>query len=162
MIQATVSGTGAASSNGQLAFDPLRENQRTGLLLLNGRVYFGFSSHGDHQPYHGWILGYNATTLRQTMVFCSSPNTDSAGIWGVGGAIASDGTDLLCDTGDGPFDVNTGGRSYGDTYVRLSASGVVKDYFSPSTRPPTTPRITTSVPAACCCCPTSRVRTPTS
>ena len=70
LIQATVPGTGLGSSGGQLPFDPLRENQHAALLLLNGVVYFGFSSHGDYQPYHGWVFGYDATTLQRS--WCSA------------------------------------------------------------------------------------------
>jgi len=35
-IEATVPGTGDGSSGGQIAFDPLKQNQRPGLLLKNG------------------------------------------------------------------------------------------------------------------------------
>ena len=98
-------GTGSGSSGGVLPFLPLRENQHTALLLLNGIVYFGFSSHGDFEPYHGWIFGYNASTLQRTLAVCLSPNTDSAGTWMGGDGIASDATgSLYFITGDGPFD----------------------------------------------------------
>ena len=132
VIQASVPGTGNGSVNGQLPFDSLHENQRTGLLLLNGNIYFGFASHGDVQPYHGWVLGYNATTLQQTLVFCATPNTEGAGIWMSGGGIASDSTgQLYYITGDGEFDGNTGGHEWGDSFIRMTTAGVVTDYFTP-------------------------------
>ena len=58
---------------GRLPFDSLRQNQRPALLLSNGVVYFGFGSHGDVQPYQGWLLGYNATTLQRVIVFNHDP-----------------------------------------------------------------------------------------
>jgi hypothetical protein len=133
LIQASVPGTGTGSVAGTLPFDQLRENQRTALLLHNGVVYFGFGSHGDFQPYHGWILGYDATTLQQTMAYCSTPNGEGGGIWLSGGGITVD-TDgnFFFATGDGTFSASTGGKDYGDSFVKLSPAGVVLDYFTPS------------------------------
>jgi chitodextrinase len=131
VIQASVPGTGNGAVNGQVPFDPLHENQRAALTLLNGTVYMAFSSHGDIQPYHGWVLGYNASTLQRTVVWNATPNDEGAGIWGVGGALAADGTNLFFVTGDGEFTANTGGSSYGDSFVRMTPGGSVLDYFSP-------------------------------
>ncbi len=133
VIQGSVAGTGNGSSGGTLTFNPLRENQRTGLLLANGVVYFGFSSHGDNEPFHGWVFGYNASTLQRVMVFCTTPNGDDGGVWMDGDGIATDSTgSLYFISGDGLMDANTGGGDYGDSFVRLSTSGTVQDYFSPS------------------------------
>ena len=60
VIQASVPGTGYDAVDGRESFDPRRELQRPGLLLLNGVVYIGFGSHDDIDPFHGWIL--SATT----------------------------------------------------------------------------------------------------
>ena len=50
-----------------------------------------------------------------------------------GDGIATDSTgNLYFITGDGTFDVNTGGKDYGDTFVKLSTTGTVLDYFTPS------------------------------
>jgi fibronectin type 3 domain-containing protein len=132
VIQGSVPGTGAGSAGGQVPFDPLHENQRTGLLLLNGVVYFGFASHGDVQPYHGWIFGYNATTLQRTLIFNVTPNQEGAGVWMSGAGLAADSTgSMYYITGDGEFDGNTGGPDWGDSYVKMSPAGVVQDYFTP-------------------------------
>ncbi len=134
VIQASVPGTGLGSVGGTLTFDPLRELQRTALLLVNNVVYFGFASHGDVEPFHGWLLGYNASTLSQVMVFCSTPNGDDGGIWMNGDGAAADSTgNLYAITGDGQFDANTGnGKDYGDSFLKLSPAGSVLDYFTPS------------------------------
>ena len=115
-----------------LPFLSLRENQRAALLLLNGVVYMAFGSHGDNPPYHGWVLGYNATTLQQTLVHCVTPNNEGAGIWQGGGGLATDATgNIYYATGDGTFTADVGGIDYGDSYVKLSTSATVVDYFTP-------------------------------
>src|SRR5215470_18062158 len=46
-------------------FVALNQNQRPALLLANGNIYVGYSSHCDQQTYHGFLIAYNATTLQQ-------------------------------------------------------------------------------------------------
>jgi hypothetical protein len=132
VIEATVPGVGAGSQDGTVAWDPLHQNQRTALLLHNGVVYFGFGSHGDIQPYHGWLLGYNATTLQRVFVYNPTPDGEGGGIWQSGGGLAIDSAgNFFFATGDGTFDANTGGVDFGDSFLKLDASGTVLDYFTP-------------------------------
>jgi hypothetical protein len=131
-LAASVTGTGSGSIGGKVAFDPLRENQRPGLLLSNGVIYMAFGSHGDNSPWHGWVLGYNATTLQQVLAYNATPNGSGGGIWQSGGGLATDATgSLYFTTSNGDFDVDTGGIDYGDTIEKLSTSGSVVDYFTP-------------------------------
>jgi hypothetical protein len=138
----SVPGTGDGSVAGQVAFDPRNENQRPGLVLFNGVVYVAWASHEDHDPYHGWVIGFNSSTLARVAnaAFNSTPNQvgtlsySRGGIWMGGGAPAVDsGGNLFFITGNGTFDANTGGSNYGDSVVKLStASGLsVSDYFTP-------------------------------
>jgi autotransporter-associated beta strand protein len=132
VISATIAGTGTGSSGGQLAFSAFRENQRPALTLANGEVYIGWSSHGDQNPWHGWVMAYNAATLHQDYVSCQTPNGDAGGVWMSGGGIAVDSSgNLYLTTGNGTFDVNTGGSDYGMTLEKLSPSLVPEDYFAP-------------------------------
>jgi hypothetical protein len=138
----SVAGTGAGSSNGQVTFDPRNENQRPGLALSNGIVYVAWASHEDHDPYHGWVIGFSASTLAPVTnaVFNSTPNLvgtlsySRGGIWMGGGAPAVDSSGYLyLITGNGTFDANTGGSNYGDSVVKLSTTSglAVADYFTP-------------------------------
>src|SRR5262249_5318099 len=130
----TVPGTGDGSSGGVVPFDAQHENQRPGLALVNGVVYVSWASHEDADPYHGWVLGFNAGNLALSKQFNSSPNGGRSGIWMSGGAPAADGSNnLYVMTGNGSFDANTGGSDYGSSYLKLStASGLtVSDYFTP-------------------------------
>src|SRR5262245_31978045 len=56
---------------GKVTFSPMQHMQRPGLLLDGGVIYIAFGSHGDFDPYHGWVFAYDATTLGRKGIFCS-------------------------------------------------------------------------------------------
>ncbi len=135
VVRATVDGTGAGASGRKLAFDPLRENPRAALLLVNGKVVLTWASSCDVPPYHGWVMAYDARTLEQSGVFVTSPDADDAGIWqGDAGPAADAAGNVFLATGNGRFDAASGGRDYGDSILRLTANerGIaLHDYFTP-------------------------------
>src|SRR6516225_170196 len=149
-LLASVPGTGTGSSNGTLAWDSRWQNNRASLLLVNGILYIASGSHCDHGPWHGWILAYNAATLKQTGAWCSSSNSLGSGIWGGGSGLAADVLSgepygrIFVATGNGTFDPvapYTNGMDYGDSILKLdlnngvptmNANGtVVGDDFTP-------------------------------
>ena len=84
-------------------------------------------------PWYGWLIGYNASTLQQVLVFNTAPTAGEASIWQSGCGPAADASGYIYfNTGNGGFDANTGGKDYGDSVVKLSPSGTVVDYFTPS------------------------------
>jgi hypothetical protein len=130
-----VSGTGDGSSGGTVTFNTLRENQRPGLVLANEVVYAAWASHGDVGPYHGWVVGFDKSTLRIVSVFNTNPDGSDTGIWMSGGAPSVDSSgNMYFLTGNGTFDADSGGHDYGDSTVRLSTSGglSVAGYFTPA------------------------------
>jgi hypothetical protein len=135
VISADVPGTGAASSGGVVRFDPLREHQRAGLLLQDGKVYIAWASHCDGWPYHGWVMAYDARTLHQVAAWNATPNGVGGGIWQSGAAPAGDGKDSFFATGNGVFDAMQGGLNFGNSVVRLGLRNghtfFVRDYFTP-------------------------------
>jgi len=128
-------GGGVGSVGGVIAFDPTYHLQRPGLLLLNGVVYIAFGAVGDIGPYHGWLMGYDATTLQQVALLNLTPDGKDGGVWSAGYGIASDGlSNIYLMTGNGNFDADVSGRDYGDSMLRISTSSglTVADYFTPS------------------------------
>jgi hypothetical protein len=89
-------------------FNALRENERVALSLVGGVVYAGWASPGDISPYHGWLIGFDASTLALKGVFNTTPNGGLGGIWQSGGSISTDGTYLYFQVGNGTFDGNNG------------------------------------------------------
>jgi hypothetical protein len=134
-IQASVTGRGDGSQGGNVAFDPLRENPRAALLLSNGSVFLSWGSSCDVGPYHGWVMAYDAQTLKQKAVFNDSPDADDGGFWASDTGIAADKVgNVYAATGNGRFDAARGGRDYGDSLLKLHLDGSnlrIGDYFTP-------------------------------
>jgi F5/8 type C domain/Secretion system C-terminal sorting domain/Fibronectin type III domain len=137
-IEASVAGSGDGGYGGKVHFDGLHNNQRSGLLLVNGVVYIAWSSHCDWGPYHGWLIGYNKTTLQQTSVYASTPDGYNGGIWMSGGGPSADtagnvylavGNGSVGKNGD-PADL----RNRSESALKLAPTGsgfTIKSYFTP-------------------------------
>src|SRR2546423_4457514 len=137
-IAATSTGNGDGNVNGVIAFDALRQNQRQGLTLLNGIVYVTFSSHCDWGPYHGWILGYDAATVQQRIVYNATPNGDAGGMWESGTGMAADAAgNLYVVTGNGAVGIAgdpTNPTNRAESALKLTPAGStlqVASYFTP-------------------------------
>jgi hypothetical protein len=135
------------------AFSSSEENQRAALLLENGTLYIAFGSYGglcilSPSPmelgpctYHGWLFGYDSSTLLQTGVFNVTPNATRGGIWQSGGGPSADlNHNIFVVTGDGPFNADRTliSFSYSDSFLRFgTADGLSKvaDYFTPCDQP---------------------------
>jgi hypothetical protein len=148
IVAATIPGTGAGSStNGVLSFEARQHLQRAALTLANGVVYVAYAGYGDTDPFHGWLIGFNAANLQPlpNFIFNSTPNSmtrdfgpnaGEGGIWMGGCGLAVDGAGYLyLATGNGSFNANnaTNGTEYGSSFVKLSTAGglSVADYFTP-------------------------------
>jgi hypothetical protein len=134
VITATYPGTGAGSVGGVLTFDPQRQNQRPGLALANGVVYVAWASHCDWGPYHGWVIGYDASTLQRVAVYNDTPNGYNGGIWMSGQAPAIDSQgNLYLSTGNGSVDT-AGSQDRGESFLKLNPTGgrlAVASWFTP-------------------------------
>ena len=133
----SVPGTGSGSADGVVKFNALRQLPRMGLVLdmnvpghPDGVVFTGSASDGDIDPYHGWLIGFDAKTLKLVTFFNTTPNGDFGGIWQSGAApsVASNG-DLILGSGNGTFDAFTtttppGPAAQGESGFGLGSSGI--------------------------------------
>jgi len=142
LIQAQTPGNGDGNVNGIVHFDSQKNNQRPGLLLSKGIIYIGFSSHCDWGPYHGWLLGYDASTLEQKLVYNDTPNGYNGGIWmsGTGPSVDSTGN-IYFATGNGSVGVTNNPSDLinrSESVIRLDPTTIqnsVKDFFTPNNFP---------------------------
>jgi hypothetical protein len=140
-IQATATGSGANASGGVQTFSAKFYKERGALLAANGQIYTVWASHCDDNPYNGWVIAYNETTLAQSAVLNYTPNGTMGAIWNVAGLAADSAGAIYGLTGNGSFDTTLSGTGfpsqgdYGNTVLKLSASSstlTVSDYFAAS------------------------------
>lgn len=145
VITAASPGTAMDSSGGMVTFNTKQQNERCALTLAGGKLYIAYGSYADTDPYHGWIIGFNASNLQPlaSHVFNTTPNATKAvfgshagegALWMSGGGLCVDAnSNLYFEVGNGSFDADTGGGDYGDSFIELSTSNglAVADYFTP-------------------------------
>jgi hypothetical protein len=145
IINATFPGTGMDSSNGIVTFNTKQQNERCALTLAGGILYIAYSSYADTDPYHGWIIGFDAASLQPltNQVFNTTPNATKAvfgrnagegALWMGGGGLCVDaGNNIYFEVANGSFDADKGGGDYGDSFMKLTTSNrlAVADYFTP-------------------------------
>jgi len=140
-IRAAYPGTGANSSGGNVVFDPGQYAERAGLLLMNGNLYLGWTSHCDQGAYTGWLMAYSESTLAQTSVLNLTPNGSEGSIWMSGAGLAADASgNIYFLDANGTFDTtfDTNGfptkHDFGNGFMKISTAGgalAVADYFEP-------------------------------
>jgi outer membrane protein assembly factor BamB len=137
-VVARFPGIGDNSQNGNVVFDPSQYAERAALLLLNGNIYTGWTSHCDVGLYTGWVLGYSETTLKQTKLLNMTPNGHEGSIWMTGDGMAADSSgNIYFLDANGTFDTTLTAKGfpsqgdYGNAMVKISTSGTlaVTDYF---------------------------------
>lgn len=135
-IRASYHGEKSLFSKGVIEFDARRENQRAALLLANGNVFITWASSCDVGPYYGWVMAYDARTLKQTGVLNVAPSAKESGIWQADAGPAADNKgNVYLITGNGKFTAASGGLDYGDSVLKiaLTPNGLaVRDYFTPA------------------------------
>lgn len=111
-------------------FDPILENQRPALLLANGSVYVGYSSHCDVGAYHGFLFRYDPQTLAQQAVLNLSPGGHGNSIWQSGQGPAADAEgNIYFVTSNGFWD---GKENFSDSFIKTDPALHVLDWFTPS------------------------------
>lgn len=134
---------GSPVNDPSVTFDAYYEQQRPGLLLMNGVVYAGFGAHCDAWPYRGYVVGVSTTAHSITSMWATATGagTGGAGIWQAGGGLVSDGSGrIFFSTGNGispaPGPGKTVQGTLAESVVRLQVGAdnslSTADFFSPS------------------------------
>jgi hypothetical protein len=139
---------GSPTNDSHISFHPIPQDQRTGLLLLNGWVYAAFASHCDHTPYAGYVAGVNVeqTPVKTTLwTDEAGVSEDQAGIWQSQGGLVSDGAGRIFFTSGNGISPAKGPGSkppgqLAESTVRLAPNPTTgaltaKDFFSPANAP---------------------------
>ena len=140
VIQGTYPGTGDNSSAGNVIFDPKQYKARPGVLLVNGVVYIGWSSHCDDRPYTAWLMGYDESSLAQVTLLNFTPNGQEGSIWQAGAGPAADAQgNIYFLMANGTFDTTLtsagfpASGDYGNAFMKVAPFPIglsVTDFFT--------------------------------
>jgi PQQ-like domain len=133
--------SGAADNAPSISFNPKTQQQRPGLLLMNGVVYAAFGGHCDYSPWRGWVFGVSTAGRIAARWVDNTSSSSGAGIWQSGVGLSSDASgSILFISGNGaaPSAATPGSSpptSLGESVVRLrvqsNGSLSAVDFFAP-------------------------------
>jgi len=122
------------------AFDPKQYAERAALLLVNRTLYLTWTSHCDIGRYNGWVMAYDASTLKQRSVLNLTPNGDEGAIWQSGAGPAADSqANVYVMLANGDFDTTLNARGFpaksdfGNSFIKINEIKgrlQVADYFT--------------------------------
>jgi hypothetical protein len=117
-------------------FQDFYQINRPGLLLANGHIYIAFGSNCCNAYSQGWVMSYNATTLKQEGAFDAEPGRTLASVWQKGAGISADSSgNIYAETGEGFY---APGTNLSTSVFKLSQAGTtlsLADWFTPYNYP---------------------------
>jgi hypothetical protein len=123
-----IAPTGKLTTGGKIHFDPQNQWSRSALVYNNGSIYMGIGSHCDNNAggISGWVLRYDASTLKLTAKFNTiraSASYELSSVWMSGYSVAIDPDgNVYAVTGNGNYDLGHGQKGYGESVLKLSPS----------------------------------------
>ena len=140
---------GTPTNTPGIPFNASHQQQRPGLLLMNGVVYMAFGSDCDITPYRGIVIGVSTTTHQIVTMWSDEAGvgTDEdsqAGIWQSGGGLVSTAPgQIVLTTGNGvspqPAPSNRPPETLSESVTGLTVepNGTLKptQFFAPSNAP---------------------------
>lgn len=137
---------GQPTNDPSLTFSALSEDQRPGLLLMNGWVYGAFASYCDQGSYDGYVAGWKVGSPGTTTLWADDIGVANkkGGIWQSGAGLMSDGRGrIFVTSGNGISPVQGPGsqppgqlaESVIRLHVKSDGSLIAKDFFSPKNAP---------------------------
>jgi hypothetical protein len=138
--------SGHPSNDPDISLDAQDQSQRAGLLLMNGWVYAGFSSHCDNPPWAGFIAGVNVAGHQRSTLWTDEAGVtdDMAGIWqGGGGLMSASPKHIFVTSGNGVSPAAGPGAAppgqLAESVIQLlqrpSGQLAAQDFFSPANAP---------------------------
>lgn len=115
-----------------VTFTSSNHTSRPAVTLANGNVYIGFSG---FEVFGGWIFAYSESGLSQVGIWSPVPSGDSGGgnrggVWQSGRGFSVDGSgNVYAMIANGAWNGTT---NYGESFVKLSSTLSVLDYFTPA------------------------------
>ncbi len=133
------SGVIISGSYSSITFNPRNAWQRVSLVLAGNNVIFGFGAlelESTGNPYSGWIMAYNKTTLAQTGIYATETiGNGGGGVWQSGRPPALDSSGFVyVITGNAYGSGFDGVANFSESILKLDTNNALRraDYFTPS------------------------------